>query len=280
MAPLNDPTALRSGSTWPVRAVAAIRRVCTMGLMALALPTSAETPADCAALLAQDQNAMMGLYLDTGKADAEAPNPFWLQQATELGNPMASQLIVRQRNAPERQACRDSLAAKAEAARQAERYRVLASGAQRQKIVGLVERLAPLYGVHPGLAVAIIRAESNFDPLAISLKNAQGLMQLIPETAERFAVKDAFNAEQNIRGGLAYLRWLLSYFQGEVVLVAAAYNAGEGTVDRHLGVPPFPETLGYIRRVQEVFNLPQQPFDAKVTAPSSAMPRILARLQP
>ena len=93
------------------------------------------------------------------------------------------------------------------------------------------------------------RAESNFNRLAVSPKNAQGLMQLIPETASRFGVKNAFDPAQNVRGGIAYLRWLLAYFEGDVRLVAAAYNAGERAVERHLGVPPFHETRDYVRRI-------------------------------
>lgn len=167
-------------------------------------------------------------------------------------------------------------AAAAEAAA-ATRYRQLIDTAQEKQVMAIVQRLAPQYGVHPGLAYAVIRAESNFDPQAVSPKNAQGLMQLIPETAARFKVSQPLDPEQNIRGGLAYLRWLLAYFKGEVALVVAAYNAGEGAVERYQGVPPFPETQGYVRRIQEVFNLPHHPFDARITAPSAELPRFVTR---
>lgn len=140
-------------------------------------------------------------------------------------------------------------------------------------IVDLVMKMAPEYKVEPGLALAIIKAESNFDTQAVSPKNAMGLMQLIPETAERFAVKNPFDAKQNIRGGLAYLRWLLAYFQGDVQLVAAAYNAGEGTVERYRGVPPYSETRAYVQRVLGFVGAIAHPFDARVTAPS---PRLQA----
>lgn len=113
----------------------------------------------------------------------------------------------------------------------------------------LVARLAPKFGVDPRLALAIARAESDFDPLARSPKNAQGLMQLIPDTAERFGVRDAFDPEQNVRGGLAYLKWLLRRYDGDVILTAAAYNAGEGAVEHYGGVPPFDETREYVRRI-------------------------------
>lgn len=147
----------------------------------------------------------------------------------------------------------------------------------QRKVMDLVLRLAPEYGVYPRLAMAIIRAESNFNPVAVSPKNAQGLMQLIPETAERFNVRKPFDPEQNIRGGLAYLRWLLAYFKGDVALVAAAYNAGEGTVNRYRGVPPYPETQGYVRRIREIFKREDHPFDPAVTEPSPELSNIANR---
>lgn len=144
----------------------------------------------------------------------------------------------------------------------------------QRKVVELLSRLAPEYGVHPRLAFAVIRAESNFDPAAISPKNAQGLMQLIPETSARFNVSKPLDPEQNIRGGLAYLRWLLAYFKGNVQLVAAAYNAGEGTVNRYKGIPPYAETQGYVRRIIELFKKDRHPYDARVTDPSPELPNI------
>ena len=147
--------------------------------------------------------------------------------------------------------------------------------ADQRKIHELVTKLAPEYGIYPRLAMAIIRTESNFNPGAVSPKNAQGLMQLIPETAERFNVRKPFDPEQNIRGGMAYLRWLLAYFKGNVALVAAAYNAGEGAVNRYAGVPPYAETKGYVRRIRELFQKDEHPFDPSITTPSPELPRIL-----
>ena len=126
--------------------------------------------------------------------------------------------------------------------------------ASRRPHARLVQRLAPRFGVDPRLALAIVRNESGFDPEAVSPKHAVGLMQLIPETAERFNVADAFNPEQNVRGGLAYLRWLLRKFDGDIARTAAAYNAGEGTVMRHDGVPPYPETRAYVARVLSFYR--------------------------
>jgi hypothetical protein len=153
---------------------------------------------------------------------------------------------------------------------------VVKASPEHRRVMDLIQKLAPEYGVYPRLAMAVIRAESNFNPGAVSPKNAQGLMQLIPETAERFNVKKPFDPEQNIRGGLSYLRWLLAYFQGNISLVAAAYNAGEGAVNRYAGIPPYAETQGYVKRIRDVFKLEDHPFDATVTQPSPELPRIKA----
>ena len=151
---------------------------------------------------------------------------------------------------------------------------LVATTPAQRKVVELLQKLAPEYGVNPRLAFAVIRAESNFDPAAVSNKNAQGLMQLIPETSARFNVSKPFDPEQNMRGGLAYLRWLLAYFKGKVPLVAAAYNAGEGTVNRFKGIPPYAETQGYVKRIVEIFKHEDHPYDEKITAPSPEFPRI------
>ncbi|MBS0509310.1 MAG: transglycosylase SLT domain-containing protein [Proteobacteria bacterium] len=148
-----------------------------------------------------------------------------------------------------------------------------------RKIVDLVSKMAPQFQVEPQLALAIIAAESNFNPQALSPKNAQGLMQLIPETSERFQVKNPYDPAQNIRGGLSYLRWLLAYFEGDVALVAAAYNAGEGTVERYRGVPPYMETRAYVQRIVKAFGMAMHPFDSSVTQPSPSLERIRVTLR-
>ena len=148
----------------------------------------------------------------------------------------------------------------------------LASLPERKKrVVELVTTLAPRFSIEPRLALAIATTESNFDAKAVSPKSAMGVMQLIPETASRFNVKDSFDPVENIKGGLAYLRWLLSYYRGNVALAVAGYNAGEGAVDRYRGVPPYKETQNYVRRILEFFPRADHPFDARLVGASPAL---------
>jgi len=246
----------------------------------------------CKAALAGDPDARyrLGWIYANGRGTArnDAYALHFFSQAAEQGHEQSRNMLplvgtttakppcVLAAEAEQAQRLADALAAEAKARHEA-RYRDLADTDQRRKILAIVDRLAPQYGIHPGLAFAVIRAESNFNPLALSDKNAQGLMQLIPETAARFQVRKPFDPEQNIRGGLAYLRWLLAYFEGNVSLTLAAYNAGEGTVDRFKGVPPYPETQGYLRRIQEVFDHTHHPFDARVTQPSLVVSQMVSR---
>ena len=115
-----------------------------------------------------------------------------------------------------------------------------------------VKAAATEFGVEEAVVRAIIHAESAFRPNAVSHAGAQGLMQLIPATASRFGVTDVFQPEQNIRGGVQYLAWLLKRYNGDLTLAAAGYNAGEGAVDRHGGVPPYAETQRYVQRVGQL----------------------------
>jgi hypothetical protein len=112
-----------------------------------------------------------------------------------------------------------------------------------------ISAAARMYGVDEALVRAIIHAESDYNPNAVSYKGAQGLMQLMPGTASRFGVQNPFAAAENINGGVQYLSFLSKRFNGDVRLIAAAYNAGEGNVDRYGGVPPFAETQRYVERV-------------------------------
>jgi len=112
-----------------------------------------------------------------------------------------------------------------------------------------IARASRDFGVEEAVVRAIMHAESAFNPNALSRAGAQGLMQLMPATAARFGVINPFDPEQNIRGGVEYLAWLLKRFNGDLTLAAAGYNAGEGAVQRHGGVPPYNETQRYVVRV-------------------------------
>jgi hypothetical protein len=135
-------------------------------------------------------------------------------------------------------------------------------------IIDLTKKISGWYGIDPKLVLSIITVESAFETKAQSPKSAMGLMQLIPATAERFNIKNAFDASQNIRGGIRYLRWLLSYYRGDVELTAAAYNAGEKAVDRYLGIPPYPETREYVKRLKKLYQINMHSYDKTITEPS------------
>lgn len=145
--------------------------------------------------------------------------------------------------------------------------------ADRKRVIEIVRELAPHFDIDPQLVLAVIGTESNFNPKARSPKNAQGLMQLIPDTAARFKVRRITDPTQNIRGGMAYLRWLMAYFEGDITMVLAAYNAGERAVERYRGVPPYAETRLYVRKIlARLGGRREHPFDASVTPPSEVLP--------
>lgn len=125
----------------------------------------------------------------------------------------------------------------------------VAPEAIRQVIGNTASRL----NVDPKFVDAVVRVESGYDVHAQSSKGAQGLMQLIPATAARFGVEDPFDPAENLRGGVTYLSELLRQFNGDVPLTLAAYNAGEGAVQRYGGVPPYAETRDYVRRVTDIY---------------------------
>jgi soluble lytic murein transglycosylase-like protein len=114
----------------------------------------------------------------------------------------------------------------------------------------LVDTISLNHGVDPALVRAVIKTESNFNRWAVSNKGARGLMQLIPETGSRYGVRDFFDPQQNVEGGVQYLKFLLEKFNGNLDLSLAAYNAGENLVERLGRIPPIPETTNYVRRVR------------------------------
>jgi hypothetical protein len=174
----------------------------------------------------------------------------WLHRAAEAGDSQAIALLARLRD-PEPSRDTRCWERPGRASPQARAY------------ADLVHRLAPSFGIDPDLALAIIRVESSFDPRAESAQQARGLMQLIPATAARFGVDDIWDPEQNIRGGLAYLHWLLRRFDGRVDLVTAAYNCGAAAVERYAGIPPYPETQRYVRRVANFYPETEHPIPGR-----------------
>lgn len=174
---------------------------------------------------------------------------YWYQKAAKFGDHFSRTVLVRFHDVPavEDKSCHPAppLPAVKSASLSAEEL----SNPNREIVLAWVKQIAPTYSVDPELVMAVIFAESAYNPGALSPKNAQGLMQLIPATAQRFGVKDPWNPLENIKGGVAYLNWLLRHFSGNVELAVAAYNAGEGAVDRHQGVPPYHETQAYVKKI-------------------------------
>lgn len=136
------------------------------------------------------------------------------------------------------------------------RYRRIATQPNRlhpilseRELEPMISRYSRQHQLHPALIRAVIKAESGFDPMAVSRAGAIGLMQLMPQTAVRLEVRDLYDPEDNIGGGTKYLRQLLDRFRGNLPLALAAYNSGEHTVDRYRGLPPIDETRQYVRKV-------------------------------
>jgi len=135
----------------------------------------------------------------------------------------------------------------------------------------LIYRAAERHGLNPSLVAAVVRAESAFRADAVSVKGARGLMQLMPATARRFGLGEGevHDPERNVEAGTRYLRLLADRFEGRLPLLLAAYNAGEGTVDRYRGVPPYRETRDYLRRIYTFLGLSENELSAELVAGSS-----------
>ena len=203
----------------------------------------------------------LGWFYAVGRAGArdDALAAAWFYQAAQKNDQHAKRMLKRlgYRGKPKQQAvCRLTDGGRADgqgqvvvAGGEGGDIRISRTHPAKGPIASMVRELAPQYKLNPDLVLAVVEVESNFNPQAQSNKNAQGLMQLIPETAERFGVQNVWDPEQNLRGGMAYLRWLMAHFGGDLELVLAAYNAGEGAVQRHGGIPPYAETQQYVKRV-------------------------------
>jgi len=129
---------------------------------------------------------------------------------------------------------------------------------------------ASRYGVDAELISSVMEVESNFNPKAISAKNARGLMQLLPETAARLGVKDIFDPKENIDAGTHYLHDLLQLYKNDLTLALAAYNAGPDNVQKYGNVPPFRETVSYVKNVKRKYQKNKSAPAAKTTAPPAS----------
>jgi Transglycosylase SLT domain len=136
--------------------------------------------------------------------------------------------------------------------------------------VEIVKAAAARYSVDADLITSVIAAESNFDPKAVSKRNARGLMQLLPETAARFGVQNIFDPQENIDAGTHYLRDLLERYNNDLVLALAAYNAGPERVEQFGRVPPYAETVSYVRRVKKAYEKNKAGASPEVTPKASA----------
>jgi len=131
--------------------------------------------------------------------------------------------------------------------------------------VNIINSACGKYGVDPSLVHAIVKVESDFNPYAVSRKGAMGLMQLMPETASNMKVRNSFSPDENIEGGVKYLRYLLDRYEGNISLALAAYNSGETAVKKWGTIPPFKETQEYVRKIMQLYNGTGKAFAPRYT---------------
>ena len=143
-------------------------------------------------------------------------------------------------------------------------------------IIEMIDQIAKRYDVEGPLVHSVIRAESNYNARAVSNKGAMGMMQLIPATARRFGVQNPFDPQQNVEGGVRYLRFLLNYYKDDYPKAIAAYNAGEGAVDQYRGIPPYAETRNYVYQVAKNLRSARQAEEMKSKAAQHAAEQIAA----
>jgi hypothetical protein len=147
-------------------------------------------------------------------------------------------------------------------------------------LVEMIDTIAAKHEVEGPLVHSVIKAESNYNPLAISPKGAQGLMQLIPSTARRFGVENSFNPQQNIEGGVKYLKFLMELYHNDYVKVIAAYNAGEAAVTKYGGIPPYAETRNYVYQVGKNLQTARKVAETRIVAPKTEEVKPAATDQP
>lgn len=140
------------------------------------------------------------------------------------------------------------------AAQRAVRFAARLMSVPGNRLAALIDRHASRVGLDPKLVQAVIQVESGYNPRALSNKGAMGLMQLMPDTAQELAVADPYDVDQNLRGGTHYLRQMLDLFDGRVELALAGYDAGPGAVQRYGGIPPYDETVDYVRSVLGLYR--------------------------
>jgi soluble lytic murein transglycosylase-like protein len=183
----------------------------------------------------------------------------WRRYAAELGgpwgalDPYTNLRIAAARLAPHLAGLRAATSARAGRSVRIERQIPGAYDA-------FITRLAPRFSLDPQLVREVVAIESAYDPRARSPKGAQGLMQLMPATAARFGVRDVWDPEDNLTGGMRYLAHLLARYRGDLPRVLAAYNAGEEAADRHAGIPPYAETRTYVARILERYGPRTHPY--------------------
>jgi soluble lytic murein transglycosylase-like protein len=146
----------------------------------------------------------------------------------------------------------------------------VAAGRQRSEdipvsYVNIINSACERYGVDPSLVHAIVKVESDFNPFAISSKGAMGLMQLMPQTASTMNVRNTFSPDENIEGGVRYLRYLLDRYEGNLSLSLAAYNSGETSVKKWGTIPPFKETQDYVKKIMQIYNGTGKTFAPRYT---------------
>ena len=140
----------------------------------------------------------------------------------------------------------------------------------------LIQKVSEQQGVDPELVQAVAKAESNYNPYAVSSRGALGVMQLLPETAKRFGVVNVFDPEQNIQGGVKFLKFLLGMFPDNLPHVLAAYNAGENAVVKYKGVPPYAETQDYVKRITKLYKKRSNFLIASNSVPGESDKKIIS----